>query len=172
MNIATDGSGNVMLGKAGCGIIIPGQKPYHAKVPPVVITDLTFSVADVGDYQLITAQCEGPYCKPTNNRAELLAIYFAVVLAPEGKIKIYTDSKYCLHIITGGFIRGLTDQQILAKKNGDIILLTKKAILARPSQSRFLKVKAHQTFISRLDGVERELAELNILADKYSRYDL
>lgn len=172
--VATDGSGSVPLGIAGCGIYVFGGKPVHAKVPPRVITDIKFKVVEGTEYDLLEVEEEeAEYRKPTNNRGELLAIYFAIKLVGEGDIRIVTDSQYSIHCFTG-YIKGLSDEDILSKLNGDILLLIKRTILAHNGKIAFKKIKAHQTkkAISELPPLERRYAEMNAIADKYSDYRL
>jgi ribonuclease HI len=171
--VATDGSSNLSLRLGGCGIIVDNVA-YHAKMPPVILTDPPkFMISPRGDYNIIDVQTDNTgYKCPTNNRAELFAIYIAIILTNK-PICILTDSKYCITVFCRGFIRGLNDEEIFNKLNGDLILLIKRAIIAHPGVS-FLKVQAHRAKrdISKLTGADKVYAELNALADKYSKYDL
>lgn len=172
LDIATDGSANVSLGIGGCGVII-GDVAYHAKMPLIVFTTPpSYLVKQMHDYKLIIVEESGDFKRATNNRSELFAIYLAVVMTAQ-PIRILTDSQYCIHIFCGGFITGLNDSQILAKLNGDLILLIKYAIMGHPGVS-FKKVKAHVTKkdIAKLTGAAKKEALMNELADKYSKYDM
>jgi ribonuclease HI len=141
---------------------------------PLIIftTPPAFTVMPMTDYQLIIVEESGDYKKATNNRSELFAIYLAIVMTAE-PIRILTDSQYCIHIFCGGFITGLDDSEILAKLNGDLILLIKHAILGHPGVC-FKKIKAHvsKREIAKLTGITKQYALMNELADKYSKYDL
>ncbi len=88
------------------------------------------------------------YGKPpgeqTNNRGELIGIYFALFYFP-GDLTIYSDSEYAIGVITGS---------MQAKKNLDLIELIRNRMKDR--KITFLKILAHAGILG------------NELADQYA----
>ena len=90
-----------------------------------IYTDGGYSISKgIGAYAFIILEGMDEICrnaerieKSTNNRCELLAIINAIRLLPDySSATIYTDSQYCIGVLTGQYRR---------RKNTDIIVASK-----------------------------------------------
>jgi ribonuclease HI len=184
IDIAVDGSAHREIG--GSGITIANGlnlENYHVNVPTTSVTaDSLRDYATItrdGFEQIIPNQTNAVKVKPTNNRAELLAIFYAVHFAMRisaRNIRIISDSQYSIYAFTG-FIRGLSAAEVLLKINGDIILAVRNIMTEYTSDGNrivFRKIKAHVTKkkMSEMDEKNKRYTEMNILADMYSSYEL
>lgn len=88
---------------------------------------------------------------PTNNRAELQAIYIAIIQVKNNfnfnKLTIYTDSKYCISSLTDYIIKWRQNGWLTGKKqpveNQDIIKPIDDIMSRLKNKVHFIHVKAH-----------------------------
>lgn len=175
MIVATDGSG-LSRGspKAGGGIAYyHNGKLYsiHIKVPDRNILDI-----HVGDK--ITFVLGDKYCKPTNNRGELLSALLVKIVIdfyhPEmskSKHRILTDSEYTMRFFTGKWATYPTEDEMGKKINGDLGLLVWKYY--KGVNNYYIRhIEAHVPE-SKWPSQKRPLDhELNNYADKAADYRL
>jgi len=117
---------------------------------------------------------------PTNNRAELYAIYIGLMEAQtfidnRDDIWIITDSEYSMNLITK-YCKNKTIEEIKNKyKNSDLIILLKNLIESIKSQGKNIKMIHINSHLSnkkksQLSELKQFIVNLNEIADELSDY--
>lgn len=87
---------------------------------------------------------------PTNNVAELYAIYVALSLAPHGDILLYTDSRYAISCLTT-YIHDWVNKGWVGVANSDLIRQTYQQMLGRQVELKYVPGHAGYTFNEECD---------------------
>lgn len=164
MYIAVDGS--AASGKFGFGICSELVK-ISSPVKNYIVSGISYPTIFYDETQ---------YQQATNNRAELLGMYYCLhyisTLQP-GKYTIICDSQYTINTITLWFPARLlkgTEREVL---NYDIIsLLYKKSVeMSANYEIVYQWQKAHlaKYKIKQLSGQDKLIAELNFVADELAK---
>lgn len=134
-----------------------------------------FGIVIMNDDENIIYHAIGFQCKnTTNNRMELQALYEALMLAdelyPNEKVKIISDSAYCINMVTSWIFNWARNRwQTAAKKpveNLDLVQAIYKIIIRPFYHCSFEKIDGHSDYIG--NEMADALATDNI--NKYETY--
>lgn len=118
--------------------------------------------------------------EPTNNRAELQAIYVALIQIGKkyiyNKIKIYSDSKYCIQSLTEYITKwvknGWMTSQNKPVENQDIIKPIYNIMRKQKDKIEFVHVKAHTKNTDDMTKYNAQVDKLAKLGSKKIFIDL